>query len=139
MVEGKSRGGTRPRARQRRLAATLDHLANLPENVVMLRQRIMPRHTELLHRWLEAGRRMGLCDASAFSPERIGNGSEGPRQDYVLVWVRENIDPAYMVMAEGIHWVVVDAVRQLTMARVASFEAALAFIRPVLCVEEVAA
>ena len=134
MVESKPRGSARPRVRQRRIAVPAD----LPANVVPLRQRIMPRHTELLTRWLEAGRRMGLCDASAFSPERVGGLTEGPRQDYVLVWVREVIDPAYMVMAEGVHWVVVDAVRQLTMARLASFEAALTFIRPVLSLEAAA-
>lgn len=135
MVGGRSRGGARSRAR-RHVAAVP---GELPANVIPIRQRIMPRHAEVLARWLEAGRRMGLCDASAFSPERVGFGSEGPRQDYVLVWVRENIDPAYMVMAEGLQWVVVDAVRQLTMARLPTFEAALDFIRPVLPAEAAAA
>ncbi len=135
MVGRKTRGGSRVRTQRREVAPP----GELPENVIPLRQRIMPRHTELLARWLDAGRRMGLCDASAFTPDRVGSLAEGPRQDYVLVWVRENIDPAYMVMAEGIHWVVVDAVRQLTMARLTTFEAALAFIRPVLPPLEAAA
>ena len=108
---------------------------DLPGNVVPMHQRIMPRHTALLARWLDAGRRMGLCDASAFQPERPRLAGEGPRHDYVLVWVRENIDPAYMVVPEGAHWVVVDAVRQQTLARLSSFTAALNFIRPVLPLE----
>jgi len=99
----------------------------LADNVVALRQRILPRHCALLARWLEAGQRMGLCDASAFSPDR------GERQqDYVLVWVRENSDPAYMVTPEGNGWLVTDAVRRQPLAKLNSFEAALHFIRPVL-------
>jgi hypothetical protein len=131
MVSHKARG--RPRARRRETAPTAD----LPPNVIPLRQRIMPRHTALLARWLEAGRRMGLCDASAFANEGE-RAVELPRQDYILVWVRENIDPAYLVTAEGVHWVVVDAVRQITLARLSSFEAALDFIRPVLPLERAA-
>ena len=104
----------------------------LPPNVVRLYQRIMPRHTALLARWLEAGRRMGLCDASAFQPERPGLTPAGPRHDYVLVWVRENIDPAYMVVPDGAEWRVVDAVRQQDLARLPGFAEALHFIRPVL-------
>ncbi len=111
---------------------------DLPANVVVLHQRIIPRHTALLARWLEAGRRMGLCDASAFQPERPRLQSEGPRHDYVLVWVRENIDPAYMVVPDGVQWVVVDAVRQQNLARLPSFAAALHFIRPVLPLEAAA-
>lgn len=106
-----------------------------PHNVVPLHQRIMPRHTALLARWLEAGRRMGLCDASAFQPDRP---ADGPRHDYVLVWVRENIDPAYMIVPEGAQWTVVDAVRQQDLARLPSFAAALNFIRPVLPLEAAA-
>lgn len=127
MVSDKARGSGARTTRRRGKAVSNE----LPPNVVLLRQRIMPRHTELLARWLEAGRRMGLCDASAFSGDP-GGATDGVPRDYVLVWVRENIDPAYMVLAEGTHWVVVDAVRQLTMTRVSSFAAALAFIRPVL-------
>jgi hypothetical protein len=95
--------------------------------IVPLRQRIMPHHRTLLAKWLEAGRRMGLCDASAFSPVRGETQS-----DYVLIWVRENADPAYMVTPEGMLWVVTDCLRQHTLARLGTFEAALHFIRPVL-------
>ena len=99
----------------------------LTDNVVTLHARILPRHQALLTRWVDAGRRMGLCDASAFRP----SGDAGPGE-YVLVWVRENIDPAYMILPEGRMWVVVDAVRQQHLARVTSFDAALHAIRPVL-------
>ncbi len=77
---------------------------------------------------------MGLCEASAFVPDRPGP-LEGPREDYVLIWVRENIDPAYMVLPDGAGWLVVDAVRQQTLARTRTFAAALHFIRPVLPLE----
>lgn len=96
-------------------------------NVLLLRQRIMPQHRMLLAKWLEAGRCMGLCDAWAYVPVRGETHT-----DYVLVWVRENADPAYMVAPEGMHWVVTDCVRQHTLARPGTFEAALQLIRPVL-------
>jgi hypothetical protein len=104
-----------------------------PSNVVVLHPRVTPQHTALLTRWLEAGRRMGLCDASAFFPDRTDR-----QRDYVLVWVRENSDPAYMVQSEGAAWVVTDAVRERELARLPSFAAALNFIRPVLPLEAAA-
>jgi hypothetical protein len=70
---------------------------------------------------------MGLCDASAFFPD-----PGEPQRDYVLIWVRENSDPAYMVAPEGGGWLVTDALRQQPLATLSSFEAALNFIRPVL-------
>lgn len=91
------------------------------------------RHTALLARWLEAGRRMGLCDASAFFPDRNDR-----RHDYVLVWVRENPDPAYMIKFAAGAWAVIDAVRERELARLSSFAAALQFIRPVLPLEAAA-
>jgi len=102
-------------------------------NVVVLHPRITPRLTALLARWLEAGRRMGLCDASAFFPDRTDR-----QRDYVLVWVRENPDPAYMVQSQGAIWVVTDAVRERELARLPSFAEALHFIRPVLPLEAAA-
>lgn len=82
---------------------------------------------------------MGLCDASAFLPNRLGLvASQTGRTDYVLVWVRENIDPAYMILPEGATWLVVDAVREQHLARVRTFAAALNFIRPVLPLEAAA-
>jgi hypothetical protein len=103
-------------------------------NIVPLHPRVMPRHTALLARWLAAGQRMGLCNAQAFYPGK----SERDRRDYVLVWVRENADPAYMVHPEGAGWVVTDMVRQKLLVRLSSFGAALNFIRPVLPLEAAA-
>ncbi len=101
-----------------------------PGNVVVLHPRVTPRLTALLARWLEAGLRMGLCDASAFYPNRSDR-----QRDYVLVWVRENPDPAYMVRSQGAQWIVTDAVREHELARLPSFAEALHFIRPVLPLE----
>ncbi len=124
---------TSPRTRATRKAAVAETPPVLPDNVVLLRQRVLPGHSAVLARWVEAGRRMGLCDASAFTP-----GTEAGANSYVLVWVRENIDPAYMIVPEGTEWVVVDAVRQQNLVRVRSFLAALNFIRPVLPLEAAA-
>lgn len=103
-------------------------------NVVSLHPRILPRHTALLARWLAAGQRMGLCNAQAFYPGKAERG----QRDYVLVWVRENADPAYMVHPEGAVWAVTDVVRQQALVRSSSFGAALNFIRPVLPLEAAA-
>ena len=103
------------------------------ENVVVLRQRLLAHHRTVLNRWLEAGRRMGLCDASVCL-----SGPGRAEADYVVVWVRENPDPAYLIAAEGMSWRVTDCIRDRILARHASFEAALHFIRPVLNVHEAA-
>jgi hypothetical protein len=118
---------------KKRLPRTVDLEDAAASNVVVLHPRITVRHTALLARWLEAGRRMGLCDASAFFPDRNDR-----RRDYVLVWVRENPDPAYMVQWDAGAWVVTDAVRERELARLPSFAAALHFIRPVLPLEAAA-
>lgn len=118
---------------KKRLPRIMDFADIATANVVVLHPRITPRHTALLARWLEAGRRMGLCDASAFFPDRTDR-----QRDYVLVWVRENPDPAYIVQWEGGGWVVTDAVRERDLARLPSFAAALHFIRPVLPLEAAA-
>ena len=110
----------------------------LPTNVIPLHQRIMPRHVELLARWLEAGRMMGLCDASTFKAERSGQLEAVRASEYVLVWVRENIDPAYLIRPERIGWTVIDAVRDNELGRTSSFGAALQLIRPVLKAAEAA-
>lgn len=70
---------------------------------------------------------MGLCDASV----SLATPGESDT-DYVMIWVRENPDPAYMVSPEGMDWLVTDSLRQRVLARQDSFEAALQFIRPVL-------
>ena len=118
---------------KKRLPRVVDVGENAATNVVVLHPRITPRLTALLARWLEAGRRMGLCDASAFFPDRSDR-----KRDYVLVWVRENPDPAYLVQSEGNMWVVTDAVRERELTRLPSFAAALQFIRPVLPLEAAA-
>lgn len=96
-------------------------------NVVMLRQRLLPQDRALLRRWLAAGRCMGLCDTSACAP--VPGEIE---TDHVLVWVRENPDPAYLITPDGMRWRVTDCIRGKILAHHASFEAALHFIRPVL-------
>jgi hypothetical protein len=102
-------------------------------NVVMLRQRLLAQHRSVLFRWLQAGRCMGLCDASVSAA-----GPGGTEPEYVLVWVRENPDPAYMISPEGMRWRVTDCIRGSVLARHASFEAALHSIRPVLKLHEAA-
>jgi hypothetical protein len=98
--------------------------------VITLHPRITQKHTALLARWLSAGQKMGLCDAHAYSPKRNERG-----RDHVLVWVRENPDPAYMIQAEGQVWVITDLVRKQVLVSKPSFAAALYFIRPVLSLE----
>jgi len=105
---------------------------NVP-NIVVLRQRLLTHHRELLARWLEAGRCMGLCDASAYQ-----TGPDRAEPDYVLVWVRENPNPAYMITSEGMRWRVTDSIRGEPLASHASFEAALHAIRPVLNLHQAA-
>ncbi|MCQ8239454.1 hypothetical protein [Rhizosaccharibacter radicis] len=101
-------------------------------NVVPMRLRILPRHREYLARWLDAGASMGLCDADACA--------DGVEPDHVLVWVRENADPAYMIRPEGLRWHLIDQVRNSRLGSFPRFENALYAIRPVLsCGAEAAA
>lgn len=74
---------------------------------------------------------MGVCDATTYS-DRPPGGPKRPASEYVLVWVRENIDPAYIIRPERIGWVVIDAVRDNELGRTRSFAAALHMIRPML-------
>ncbi len=99
-------------------------------NVVSLRLSFLPRHREYLMRWLQAGASMGLCDADV-SP-RVTTQRDPAMIEHVLVWVRENADPAYMIRPEGMRWQVIDHVRNHKLGNYASFEAALHCIRPVL-------
>jgi len=106
-------------------------IRNFPpdSNVVSLRLRLLPRHREYLARWLQAGASMGLCDADV-SPR---TPTDSPVMlEHVLVWVRENADPAYMIRPEGMRWLVIDHVRDHKLGSFPSFEAALYCIRPVL-------
>ncbi|WP_459986939.1 hypothetical protein [Komagataeibacter kakiaceti] len=96
--------------------------------VVSLRQGFLPRHREYLMRWLQAGACMGLCDADITSH----NEHDEPDIEHVLVWVRENANPAYMIRPEGMGWILIDQIRNHPLASYRSFEAALHAIRPVL-------
>jgi hypothetical protein len=98
----------------------------LTPNVIPIRLRVTERHRSHLLRWLAAGRRMGLHDADVSYWTPVGERHEG----YVLIWVRENADPAYRVIPSGARWEVIDHLRNHTLGRFASFEAALHFIRP---------
>ena len=100
--------------------------------MIDLQTRVLPRHVAVLMRWLEAGRCMGLCDASAIQSRRNRLDGIEPGTDYVLVWVRENPDPAYMIMPGGTYWTVSDCVRQKVLGKLNTFDEALYFIRPVL-------
>ena len=101
-------------------------------NVISFRLCFLPRHREHLMRWLQAGASMGLCDADVSPRETVQHDSV--MLEHVLVWVRENADPAYMVRPEGMRWLVIDHVRNHKLGSFSSFEAALHCIRPVLSV-----
>ncbi|WP_428377302.1 hypothetical protein [Lichenicoccus sp.] len=118
-----------------RPAAQIEFPAN--SNVVSLRLSFLPRHREYLLRWLQAGASMGLCDVDV-SP-RAASNREPVTLEHVLVWVRENADPAYMIRPEGMRWLVIDHVRNHKLGSFASFEAALYCIRPVLSCGAIAA
>jgi len=98
-------------------------------NIVPLRLRFLPRHRAYLMRWLQAGASMGLCDVDV-SPRTPTDSAV--ILEHVLVWVRENADPAYMIRPDGMRWLVIDHVRNHRLGSFASFEAALYCIRPVL-------
>jgi hypothetical protein len=92
------------------------------DNVVPIRLKLLPRHREHLSRWLKAGSRMGLLDA----------GFEGEDGQEVLIWVRESAEPAYLVRAERMSWVVLNGAGDHRLGAFPAFEAALHCIRPVL-------
>ena len=80
---------------------------------------------------------MGLCDADV--TPRVNSQEESVMLEHVMVWVRENADPAYMVRPEGMRWLVIDHVRSHKLGSFSSFEAALHCIRPVLSAGAIAA
>ncbi|EHH69380.1 hypothetical protein GMO_06870 [Gluconobacter morbifer G707] len=105
-----------------------------------LRQGFLPRHHEYLFRWLDAGQRMGLFDAEiAKAGQDIRNVDGTVPVEHVLIWVRENPDPAYMVRPQGMRWVLIDQLRHHELGSFSSFELALNTIRPVLPLEETCA
>ncbi|MBS0993657.1 MULTISPECIES: hypothetical protein [Gluconobacter] len=106
-------------------------------NVVTLRQGVLPRHREYLSRWLEAGMRMGLFDAEITPTDSGVTNFDGTTPiEHVLVWVRENPDPAYMLRPQGMRWILIDHLRNHELGSYASFELALHTIRPVLPLAE---
>lgn len=127
-----------PKPAQSKLDPSSVDLPPTAANVIAFHMRVLPRHVAVLTRWLQAGRSMGLCDASAFQSRRGDVAGIEPNTDYILVWVRENADPAYMVTPAGSHWTVSDCVRQQVLGRLRSFEDALNFIRPVLGISKAA-
>jgi len=93
---------------------------------------VLPRHREYLMRWLDAGTRMGLCDADVCRDEDTA-------AEQILVWVRENADPAYLVRPEGMRWVLTDHLRDHRLGTFENLESALQAIRPVLPLGAIAA
>ncbi len=102
------------------------------ENVVCFHYRITERHRTYLMSWLKAGQRMGLHDADIAPPVPLDLKHHA---GYVLIWVRENPDPAYRVVPEGRTWTVLDELRNHRLGKFPSFTAALNFIRPALSTE----
>ncbi|QHI96386.1 hypothetical protein GT348_04605 [Aristophania vespae] len=93
-------------------------------NIVPFRQKILPRHKDYLSQWLEAGLTMGLLDA-LIDPL-------SPKADHILIWVRENTEPAYAVSPLGGKWVLTDRLNEYELGRFSSLDKALNKIRPVL-------
>ena len=98
------------------------------DNLIPFRFKVTPQHGAYLLRWLAAGRRLGLHDAAV----SFGEPADPRPGGEVLIWVRENADPAYLVAPDGPRWAVTDRLRSQVLGRFRSFEAALAFIRPAL-------
>ena len=97
--------------------------------VVPLRLHVLPRHRAYLTAWVAAGARMGLCDAD------VGTG----RNSEIFIWVRENADPAYVIRASGLSWMVFDHLRDRKLGAFRDFEAALFCMRPISIANEIAA
>ncbi|GBQ04776.1 hypothetical protein [Saccharibacter floricola] len=112
---------------------TTSHQTSICE-VIPLRQRILPRHKDYLMRWLEAGEAMGLLDAAVDTLSSSPIPYEVAEQ--VLIWVRENAEPAYIVRPEGRGWVLIDHLRDREIGRYVNFTTALRTIRPVLPLNE---
>ncbi|MCX5619279.1 MULTISPECIES: hypothetical protein [Bombella] len=93
--------------------------------IIPFRQKILPRHHHYLAQWLTASEPMGILDAS------IETMVEEP-SPLIVIWVRENADPAYLIRLEGPQWVLMDCLREHELGRYTDLSAALHTIRPVL-------
>lgn len=110
------------------MAGLLDSASGATLNVIPLRHGITDRDIEYLDHWMRAGQRMGLHDSQVCH----GRGGGEPQGDYIVLWVRENADPAYIIAAEGLTWKVADMIRGICLGSFRTIGAALHFIRPVL-------
>lgn len=99
------------------------------DNVIEFRQKILKRHRAYLRRWLEAGQPMGLL-AGQIEPPALPQISGASEQ--IVVWVRENSAPAYLIYPKGCFWIAFDALQEHELGRFRSLPAALNAIRPVL-------
>ncbi|MCX5615836.1 hypothetical protein NQF87_02415 [Bombella sp. TMW 2.2559] len=96
--------------------------------VIPFRQKLLPRHHRHLAQWLAASERMGILDASI----ETASESTGTESYLVVVWVRENADPAYIISLNGPQWVLTDCLRDNELGRYRDLSEALHTIRPVL-------
>ncbi|MCQ0041173.1 MULTISPECIES: hypothetical protein [Acetobacteraceae] len=96
--------------------------------VVPFRQKLLSHHRHYLATWLIASEKMGILDASIeSSPDQ-----QTADPSLVVIWVRENADPAYLISLRGPYWVLTDCLRDNELGRYRTFSEALHTIRPVL-------
>lgn len=93
--------------------------------VIPFRQKLLPRHRHYLAEWLTASEPMGILDAAI---ETI----ENEPSPLIVIWVRENADPAYVIRLDGPQWVLVDCLRENELGRYKDLASALHTVRPVL-------
>ncbi|MBA5724872.1 hypothetical protein [Bombella favorum] len=96
--------------------------------VVPFRQKLLPHHRHYLAKWLAASEKMGILDASIeAAPEQRTDDA-----NLVVIWVRENTDPAYIISLSGPEWILTDCLRDNELGRYRNLSEALHTIRPVL-------
>lgn len=93
------------------------------DNVVLLRQKILPCHQLILSCWLEAGYRMGLLDACVAPFSHHDVLPEGPKQ--VLVWTRDHASPAYIIRPQNQCWQLLDNLQNREIGRYRCFNTVL--------------
>ncbi|MCT6879317.1 MAG: hypothetical protein ACRCVY_04795 [Commensalibacter sp.] len=95
-------------------------------NIIPFRGCFLPYHHTYLKRWFEASVRMGICDIE------VRKGDSKISVDHILIWVRENANPAYIVRPLDHKWEVFDYIQKKRLGVYSIFEQALNSIRPVL-------